>query len=272
MADHHTISELWRYPLKSAAGERVPAATLGPQGVHGDRRFALQDRETGKIISAKQPAHWAGLPLARARYEGEPSRAALRLAWPGTTEQPGDASSLDAALSAWLGRAVTLLEQLPSEATIEIVASEIEENAGMSFELPLGLNEPGTFFDFAAIHLVTTSTLAALEDVLDHGSRRFRPNLVIDTGRTPGFVENDWVGRTLQLGEAELCILAPSPRCVIPTLSHADAPGRNLPLLRALAQRNKRPVLDWGVSACAGVYAKVTRPGLLREGDRATLA
>ena len=35
------IAELWRFPVKSMAGERLEASAVGPRGVVGDRGFAL---------------------------------------------------------------------------------------------------------------------------------------------------------------------------------------------------------------------------------------
>src|SRR5579872_2422926 len=37
-----TIEALFRYPVKSMAGERLEAAQLGWHGIDGDRRFALR--------------------------------------------------------------------------------------------------------------------------------------------------------------------------------------------------------------------------------------
>lgn len=56
----------------------------------------------------------------------------------------------------------------------------------------------GTFFDLGHVHLVTTSTLAALGGV---DVRRLRPNALVQTFGD-GFVEDEWVGRELVLGEA----------------------------------------------------------------------
>jgi uncharacterized protein YcbX len=39
------ISELWRYPVKSMAGERVPMATLQPDGMAGDRVVRVRGPE-----------------------------------------------------------------------------------------------------------------------------------------------------------------------------------------------------------------------------------
>ena len=47
------VSELWRFPVKSMAGERLETAELSLNGVVGDRAYALIDLETGKKVSAK---------------------------------------------------------------------------------------------------------------------------------------------------------------------------------------------------------------------------
>ena len=50
-----TVSELWRYPIKSMLGEQVPTVTLTNLGIDGDRRYALRDLTNNKIVSSKQP-------------------------------------------------------------------------------------------------------------------------------------------------------------------------------------------------------------------------
>src|SRR4051794_9720583 len=46
------LSELWRYPVKSMAGERLEEAWLGLDGIPGDRRIVVLDGE-GEIVSAR---------------------------------------------------------------------------------------------------------------------------------------------------------------------------------------------------------------------------
>lgn len=87
----------------------------------------------------------------------------------------------------------------------------------------------GTFFDLAPVHLVTTATINRLRELAPQSRfevRRFRPNLVVEspTGAS-GFVENDWIGRTLAIGdEVRLNITGPCPRCVMTTLAQGDLP------------------------------------------------
>ncbi len=46
------IAEIWRYPVKSMAGERLPRARLGLDGIPGDRRLYVVDGR-GEILSAR---------------------------------------------------------------------------------------------------------------------------------------------------------------------------------------------------------------------------
>jgi len=93
--------------------------------------------------------------------------------------------------------------------------------------------------------------------------RRFRPNIVVATGPDQqGFVENDWIGHTLAVGdEVRLRITGPCPRCVMTTLSQGDLP-KDPGILRAAAQHN---------DANVGVYADVIAGGTTRRGDPVTL-
>ena len=62
----------------------------------------------------------------------------------------------------------------------------------------------GRFSDYATVHVVSTSSLVRLTEIdpeCSYDARRFRPNLVIDTSTIGnGFIENDWVGKTLSIG------------------------------------------------------------------------
>jgi uncharacterized protein YcbX len=94
--------------------------------------------------------------------------------------------------------------------------------------------------------------------------RRFRPNIVVATAPDQqGFVENDWIGRTLAIGDqVRLRITGPCPRCVMTTLPQGDLP-KDAGILRTAAQNNEANV---------GVYADVVKSGTVRRGDDVTLA
>lgn len=48
------IAALWRYPVKSLRGEEIRAAEVTANGIAGDRAYALRDRKTGRVMSAKR--------------------------------------------------------------------------------------------------------------------------------------------------------------------------------------------------------------------------
>src|SRR5437763_3710517 len=65
-----TIEALWRFPVKSMLGEELEAVDLSEGGVVGDRAYAIRDRETGKVASAKHPKLWPNLLACRASFVG----------------------------------------------------------------------------------------------------------------------------------------------------------------------------------------------------------
>jgi uncharacterized protein YcbX len=65
----------------------------------------------------------------------------------------------------------------------------------------------GSFFDSAAIHVLTSGTLAHVGKLIGEDAevdpRRFRPNIVVQTAPgVEGFLEDDWLAGTLEVGEA----------------------------------------------------------------------
>jgi uncharacterized protein len=120
----------------------------------------------------------------------------------------------------------------------------------------------GTFFDAAAVHVLTTGTLDRLRGLYPQGRfevRRFRPNVVIENANGgTDFVENAWIGKTLAIGDTvRLHVTGPCPRCVMTTLSQGDLP-RDAGILRTAAQHNQANV---------GAYATVLQGGRIRRGD-----
>lgn len=124
---------------------------------------------------------------------------------------------------------------------------------------------PGTFFDLAVLHVLTTSTLDALRELNPRSRfepRRFRPNLIIDTGGQKGFVENDWIGKTIAIGpEVRIQVTRPCLRCVMTTLSQGDLP-KDPEILKTAARHNEIRV---------GAYASVVQTGTIRVGDILTV-
>ena len=82
----------------------------------------------------------------------------------------------------------------------------VEAQLGAAFfnerGLPSAVPE-GSFFDLFPLSVLTTSSLdqlGELEPQSRFDARRFRMNVIVDTPAR-GFVENEWVGRTLAIGD-----------------------------------------------------------------------
>lgn len=267
MGDLGSVVALWRYPVKSMLGEELNASRLGERGLVGDRAHAFVDRETGKVVSAKEPRKWPRMFEFRAAYVEPPDANGLppvQITLPDGAIVRSDEPAIDELVSGWLGREVSFAQIAPETPSLEEYWPDIEEldfQDTVTDEAMLS----GTFFDAAAVHVLTTSTLERLHEHYPHGRfevRRFRPNLVVDASEA-GFVENDWVGKRIAVGsEVVLEVVKPCPRCVMTTLPQGDLP-KDPGILRAAAQQN---------GANVGVYAAVVQGGAVRRGDAMTLA
>ncbi|HEU0300418.1 MAG TPA: MOSC N-terminal beta barrel domain-containing protein [Longimicrobium sp.] len=109
-----TVREIWRYPVKSMAGERLDACDVTPGGLPGDRGWALRDREAGEIRGAK---YLPALMQCSAAYREPPADGRtphVDITLPDGTRTASDAPDVDARLSALLGREVALCPLRPA--------------------------------------------------------------------------------------------------------------------------------------------------------------
>jgi uncharacterized protein len=265
-----SVVSLWRYPVKSMMGEELNAAEITERGLFGDRAYALVDSSDQKVATAKNPRKWPRLFDFRANFV-EPVRAGetvppVRIFLPDGTTVTSDQDDLNQILSKAVNREVTLRAAQRGTANAEEYWPDMEgldhRDTVTDFTLP-----EGTFFDCATVHLLTTATLDRFRELYPKGHftvRRFRPNIVVEPA--PGansFVENGWIGRTLAIGdEVRLSITAPCGRCVMTTLAQGELP-KDSGILRAAVQHNRGNV---------GLYAAVVRVGMIRRGDRLTIA
>jgi hypothetical protein len=259
------VAELWVFPVKSMQGVRVDRVEVDATGIVGDRRLAVRDLDTGKLVSAKAPSIGRSLLGCAARPVDDQVIVTVGGVDYGHLD---DAVDLDVALSALLGRRCALTGL---EGAAETYASEWPEVPGTVLSgLDLDLTTPDTsFVDVAPLHLLTRASLAHLGELLDGADldvRRFRPGILLDGVGGDGFVENEWSGTTVAVGSATITFGAASPRCVMTTLAQPglDADRR---VLQTIAAHNRRDYAGFGDFACLGAYADVVVDGSIAVGD-----
>jgi uncharacterized protein YcbX len=289
-----TVAELWRYPVKSMGGERVEASDVSEAGFTGDRGYAVIDPATAKVGSAKHPRLWGALLQCKARYLDAPAAGAalppVAITLPDGQETGSEDPHVDERLTGLFGRPVQLTTVTPEgngylavwpdmdgvmpDDVREQSKVEGDESEGTLTGLSLGLaSPPGTFFDVAALHVLTTSTLARLGE-LEPRSRfaveRYRPNVMIET-KSDAFAENDWTGADVKFGGVlTASVLIPTMRCIMTTLPQGDLPRDN-EVLRTVTRANRIEIPGLGTWSCVGAYAAVTAPGRIQLGDEVTI-
>jgi uncharacterized protein len=285
-----TVGRLWHYPVKSMQGEEVDEVLLGPGGVVGDRAFGFVDVETGRLASAKRPKRFGALLDCRARFLAPPSADAttppIEVTFPDGTVVRADDAELTRRAAELLGREMRLISTAPDGLTFDELWPQIEGLGPDDFvdalesepadsqgdrvmQIPAAMAAPGTMLDLAALHILAVSTLNRLKAEYPSGEwdpRRLRPNMVIDAGDEPAD-EDEWLGCDLHLGaEAIIHVVGPTPRCVMTTLAQPGLP-RDAGVLKTIASVGRKQIGPLGQFACAGSYAEVVTPGLVRRGD-----
>ena len=195
------VADLWRYPIKSFAGERLRRVFVGPFGLLGDRRFTVADTE-GAMTARRAPA----LLGFRARYAEAESAEHATVLTPN-----GDAVAIDDD---------TLLEQL----------ADVLPTATSFATSPLG------FFDAAPLHILGEPSIAALATELgdDLDRRRFRANILVEPAGGEPFEEDAWIGRRLAIADTLIEVVVNTERCAVTTFD-PDTLDRDPRVLKALA-------------------------------------
>ena len=274
-----TLSQLWRYPVKSMGGERLSAVTMSWRGIPGDRGWAVYDETRDGVTNAKRVPP---LRACGARYTVEPIPGAgsppAEITFPDGARVSTQSADAPRRLSELAGRAVSLRALGPAgseaaprlttagespefvRALMGILPGEPEPDMSEFTPERLRLLRQGNFFDAFSLHLITRTTLRTLARIApesDWDERRFRPNLLLDTDAPGDYPELAWVGRRLRIGEAVLEVVMGCPRCVMVTVA-GDGLPQDHRIMRTLVRET---------SHIAGVYLSVAEEGVVREGD-----
>jgi uncharacterized protein YcbX len=191
------VLQVWRWPVKSMAGERLRSLRVDARGAGGDRTHAVLHEHKGewKPLTAREAPR---LLAWRAAYPFAPD-AGLRPEHPplATVTAPDGGHSyswddprLRSALGEDLARPVRLRRDLAGIQDLE-----------------------------RSLLITTEATRAALAEELDAELelRRFRPNLHLELD-APAWAEHDWEGATVRFsGGVVVRLLHPCVRCSIPT-------------------------------------------------------
>ena len=233
------VCELVRYPVKSMAGTATESAFLGWHGLDGDRRFAfrrLGDHSGFPWLSASRVAELLLYhPFGLDESTGEPLPTHVRTP------------------------AGTHVELRSAE-----LQSEIAERSGSSVEL---MKLKHGIFDDASVSVISLATIAGIgrEAGVDLDRRRFRANIVLETGNPEPFLEDGWLGGTLVFGDREprpaVSVTVRDVRCVMINLD-PDTGTQDARVLKTVVRLNENN---------AGVYGTVLQTGTIRVGDPVSL-
>jgi uncharacterized protein YcbX len=272
-----SVNALWRYPVKSMMGEEMKVAEFTQRGIIGDRSYALIDPSNGKVVSAKNPRKWGALLDFQANFIEAPRAGEkmppVEIALTDGSVMRSDDSNVNALLSSVLKREVRLGATPPEAASLEEYWPPIDGLAHQDTvtDETIAMAAPGTFFDCAPVHILTTGTLERLKEAYPSGLfdvRRFRPNILVESAQQSDFVENAWVGQTLAVGDAvRLRVINPCFRCVMTILPQGDLPNDPGILRTAVQQNNIKGQMTEKVMPSVGVYAVVVRGGRIGNGD-----
>ena len=235
------ISAIFRYPVKSMAGELLESARLSWHGIEGDRRLAfrrLNDKSGFPWLTASK------LPQ-------------LLLYKPFKLDNTAEL----------LPTHVRTPDGKEYELRSDELRQEVSSRYGSEVEL---MNLKHGMFDEACLSVISLGTVHSVARESGRGVdlcdiRRFRPNVVIETDGAEPFEEDRWVGRTLMFGEgnsgAALRVTMRDERCVMVNFD-PDTAERDSEVMKTVVRMNEN---------CAGVYGTVVRAGELRVGQVVTL-
>jgi uncharacterized protein len=242
---------LWRYPVKSLQGEPLDEAFLEEDGVLGDRRWGIRDEGTGRILTARR---LPGLLDAAASYDGNEPMITL----PDGSTVVGAGPRTDKLLSEWLARPVSLVASASSEAGRAEFFADATDDTSQAIEWAM---PEGRYVDAAPVLLLTTASLRTAAGLHPTGvwdPRRFRPNILIDL-EGEGWVEDQWVGRPIEVGTVALTPVQSCTRCTMVTRPQPGL-GADVEVFRTFARHHRGEL---------GVWSDVLSTGSVSVGDSA---
>ena len=222
------VSGLWRYPVKSMAGEALASADLSWAGLAGDRRWAF----------VRPDSQGSGFPWHTIREFPEMSNYVALL---------GEAARPDKS---------PVLVRTTDGGLYDVTDPRLAAELGTGVRV-MRLDRGA--FDAMPVSVIGDSTVSALCRLahVPGNELRFRPNVVVTLDSGAPFDEDEWIGSAVRIGAAVVRMDRRDSRCIIVNVN----PANGLPdshLLKVIGSTR---------GACAGVYGTTVLPGFIRVGD-----
>jgi len=227
------VEAIYRYPVKSMAGERLESAELGWHGLQGDRRLAFRrtDDRSGMpwLTASKVPELVLFTPLQRGTDGDFPTHV-----------------------------------RTPDGKEMSVFGEDLAAEVGRRYGGPVQMMHlRNGIFDEASLSVIASNTVREIGrlsgSVLD--IRRFRPNVVIRLQQCGAFLEDKWLGGVLSFGEADtspaIAVTMRDERC---SMVNIDPESAKLTpeVMKAVVRANQNN---------AGIYASVSRVGRIAVGQ-----
>jgi uncharacterized protein YcbX len=267
------VSALHLYPVKSLRGTSRREAVVEPWGLAGDRRWALADARTWKVLTQREEPRMA-LAAAEPLADGglrltAPGMPPLEVAVPRAApletvrvfSDKVDAVPAGRAADEWFGAYLGTAVRL-----VHLDDPAVRRPVDPDFALP---GETVSFADGFPLLITTTASLDSLNSLIAGGDRaaegplpmnRFRPNVVVEGSEA--WAEDDW--QRVRIGEVVFRVPKPCGRCVITTTDQETA-GRGKEPLRTLGKHR-----NFGSQLLFGQNMIPETTGTLRVGDPLT--
>lgn len=227
------MEAIFRYPVKSMAGERLEAINLEWQGLEGDRRMAFRRLEDH-----------SGMPWLTASKLPD----LLRF----VPSRNGAAGELPTHV------------RTPDGEEMPVFGEELTKEVGRRYGAPVqAMQLRNGIFDEASVSVIASDTVREIGRLAGRSldARRFRPNIMARLLRPIPFQEGEWVGGVLSFGEGDhaptIAVTMRDERCGMVNFD----PDSAIPapeVMKAIVRVNQN---------YAGVYGAVTRTGRLAVGQ-----
>ena len=245
-------------PVKALRLVHPDEVMLAEGGIRGDRRFWLLG-DNGKLYNSKRDGN-----LLRVRSEWDEATRRLTLFFPGGERVDGVVE---------LGEEVDALmygEPRPSRTVIGPWQDALREYTGKQLTLLWAVNgavdralDNGTISVISLASLDRLRVEAGLEAPID--GRRFRMTFEVDG--IGAHEEDEWIGKRVQIGEAEVTFSGDIGRCIV-TSRDPDTGVSDLPTLVTLAAYRRDGYTE---PLPCGIRGRVSSPGRVRVGDIASV-